>query len=86
MKKLYLLSIYQPDGDPPPPDVLARVMSDIDVMNQELKAGGNWVFAGGLHPASTHRPTGRALRQPSLRAMCLGKACAHARGPARARA
>ena len=53
MKKLYLLTIYQPDGDPPPPDVLARVMSDIDVMNQELKAGGNWVFAGGLHPSST---------------------------------
>lgn len=51
--KMYLLSIYQPDGDPPPPDVLARVMADIDVMNRELKASGSWVFAGGLHPPST---------------------------------
>ena len=51
--KLYLLSIYQPDGDPPPPDTLAGVMREIDVMNRELKAAGNWVFAGGLHQPST---------------------------------
>jgi len=51
--KMYLLSIYQPDGPPPPPDVLAGVMRDLDVMNRELKATGNWVFAGGLHPPST---------------------------------
>jgi hypothetical protein len=51
--KLYLLSIYQPDGDPPPPEVLARVMKDIEAMNRELEASGSWVFAGGLHPPST---------------------------------
>ena len=51
--KQYLLSIYQPDGDPPPPEVLARVMKDIDAMNRELEAAGSWVFAGGLHPPST---------------------------------
>jgi hypothetical protein len=51
--KLYLLSIYQPDGDPPPPDVLAKVMRDIDILNQELRANNSWVFAGGLHPPST---------------------------------
>ena len=51
--KLYLLSIYQPDGDPPPPDKLSKVMSEIDAMNRELKATGSWVFAGGLHPPST---------------------------------
>jgi len=50
---MYLLSIYQPDGDPPPPDVLARVMADIDVINGELRATGSWVFAGGLHPPTT---------------------------------
>ena len=50
---MYLLSIYQPDGDPPPPDVLARVMADIDVINRELRATGSWVFAGGLHPPTT---------------------------------
>jgi len=51
--KQYLLSIYQPDGDPPPPEVLARVMKDIDAMKRELEAAGSWVFAGGLHPPST---------------------------------
>src|SRR5687768_9985768 len=50
---MYLLSIYQPDGDPPPPDVLAKVMADIDVINRELEATGSWVFAGGLHPPTT---------------------------------
>ena len=51
--KQYLLSIYQPDGETPPPEVLARVMRDIDVLNQELRAAGAWVFAAGLHPPST---------------------------------
>jgi len=51
--KQYLLSIYQPDGDPPPPEVLEQVMRDVDALNQELKATGAWVFAGGLHPPST---------------------------------
>ena len=51
--KQYLLSIYQPDGDPPPPEVLAEIMKEIDAMNQELKSTGSWVFAGGLHPPST---------------------------------
>ena len=27
--KQYLLSIYQPDGDPPPADVLAEIMRDV---------------------------------------------------------
>jgi hypothetical protein len=50
--KMYLLSVYQPEGEAPP-ELLARVMRDIDVMNQELKASGSWVFAGGLHPPGT---------------------------------
>jgi hypothetical protein len=49
----YLLSIYQPDGDAPPPDVLEPVMRDVDALRHELKAVGAWVFAGGLHPPST---------------------------------
>jgi hypothetical protein len=28
-------------------------MAEIDAMNRELKAAGNWVFAGGLHAPST---------------------------------
>ena len=51
--KMYLLSIYQPEGGTPPPEVLDEIMRQIDVMNRELKASNNWVFAGGLHPSST---------------------------------
>jgi hypothetical protein len=51
--KLYLLSIYQPDGGTPPPEVLSRVMTDLGAIKSELEAGGNWLFGGGLHPAST---------------------------------
>lgn len=49
----YLLSIYQPDGDPPPPEVLGPIMAKLDALNDEMKAAGAWVFAAGLHPAST---------------------------------
>ena len=28
-------------------------MRDVDALNQEIKAAGAWVFAGGLHPPST---------------------------------
>ena len=51
--KQYLLSIYQPDGDPPPLEVLDKVMRDIGDLIQEAKAAGAWVFNGGLHPPST---------------------------------
>ncbi len=51
--KQYLLSVYQPDGGPPPPEILEKVMHDVDTVNQELRAAGAWVFAGGLHPPST---------------------------------
>jgi hypothetical protein len=51
--KQYLLSVYQPDGDRPPPEFLEKVMRDVDTLNDELKAAGAWVFAGGLHPPDT---------------------------------
>ena len=51
--KQYLLSVYQPDGDPPPPEVLDPIMAELGVLNDELRAAGAWVFAAGLHPAST---------------------------------
>ncbi|MEY9962813.1 hypothetical protein ABIA33_000839 [Streptacidiphilus sp. MAP12-16] len=51
--KQYLLTVYQPDGGTPPPEVLAKVMADLDVLHEEIKAAGAWVFAGGLHPADT---------------------------------
>jgi hypothetical protein len=51
--KQYLLSIYQPDGDPPPPEILDPVMRNLAALNEEIKAAGAWVFAAGLHPPST---------------------------------
>ncbi|MEV6397875.1 YciI family protein [Streptomyces sp. NPDC051907] len=51
--KQYLLSIYQPDGDPPPPEFLEPIMRDLEAVNAEIRAAGAWVFAGGLHPPST---------------------------------
>jgi len=51
--KQYLLSIYQPDRDPPPADVLEKVMDDVGAVNRELRAAGAWVFSGGLHAPST---------------------------------
>jgi hypothetical protein len=49
----YMLSIYQPAGDPPPPEVLEPIMRDLDAVNQEMRAAGAWVFAAGLHDPST---------------------------------
>src|ERR1700682_5590518 len=51
--KQYLLSIYQPDGDRPAPEVLEKVMRDVDALIQEAKSAGAWVFNGGLHAPST---------------------------------
>jgi len=51
--KQYLLSIYQPDGDPPPPEILDPVMRDLTTLEQEMKEAGVWVFSGALHAPST---------------------------------
>ena len=49
----YLISIIQPDGPPPPPEVLGPVMQEIHGLRSELQAAGRWVFGDGLHPPST---------------------------------
>jgi hypothetical protein len=49
----YLLSVYQPDGPVPRPEILARISAELDALNTELQEAGAWVFAGGLHPPST---------------------------------
>jgi hypothetical protein len=51
--KQYLISIYQPDGPPPPPEILDKVMADIEAIRAELRDAGSWVFSGGLHAPST---------------------------------
>ncbi|HEY3020682.1 MAG TPA: YciI family protein [Solirubrobacteraceae bacterium] len=51
--KQYLLSVYQPDGAPPPDVDLEAIRRDVGAWAEELKAAGAWVFSAGLHPAST---------------------------------
>jgi hypothetical protein len=46
----YLLSIYQPDGPIPAPEVLEPIMKNLATWNDELRAAGAWVFSAGLHP------------------------------------
>ncbi len=49
----YLLSIYQPDGPPPPSVDLKTIMRDVDALRQEMVSAGVWVFSNGLAPASS---------------------------------
>jgi hypothetical protein len=49
----YLLSVYQPDEAPPPPEVLGPIMEKVQAWNHELEEAGAWVFTAGLHPPST---------------------------------
>ncbi len=51
--KQYLLSIYQPDGPIPAPEVLEGIMRNVNALAQEMKTSGAWVFSAGLHPPST---------------------------------
>jgi hypothetical protein len=45
----YLLSVIQPVGEPPAPEVLERIGADLQAFHAELQAVGSWVFAGALH-------------------------------------
>ena len=50
----YLLSIVQPTGDGlPEPEVLEKIMADVDAVKRGMRDAGVWVFSGGLHPPST---------------------------------
>jgi hypothetical protein len=49
----YLLTIYQPDGPPPPAVNLEVIMHDVDALRQEMKAAGVWVFSDGLCPPTS---------------------------------
>ena len=59
--KQYLLSVYQPDGPVPPPEVLGPIMRAVEAVRAELQHAGVWVFSGGLHAPDTAtvlRPSG----------------------------
>jgi hypothetical protein len=50
----YLLSVHMVQGDPIPSDEeMQQAYKDVDAFNEKVKAQGQWVFAGGLHPADT---------------------------------
>src|SRR6266699_1297462 len=51
--KPYLLSVMQPEGTPPSPEVLEGIMRDVEAFNQELRDAGAWVFSAGLESPST---------------------------------
>jgi hypothetical protein len=49
----YLLSVMQPDGGQPEPEVLAAIVAEVGAVDREMREAGVWVFAGGLHEPST---------------------------------
>ena len=50
----YLLSVWSREDDPMPPDDEVQAMyAAVARFNEEARAEGAWVFAGGLHPSST---------------------------------
>jgi hypothetical protein len=50
----YLLSVHLTgEADPRSKEEIQQSYQDVDKFNAELKAGRNWVFAGGLHAPST---------------------------------
>ncbi len=64
----YLLSVWHEGDYPEPgPAELERAFAQVNAFNEELTAAGHWVFAGGLHPASTATVvTGRGTDDPVL--------------------
>ena len=59
--KQYLISVYQPDSEPPPPEVLGPIMDKVSAWRAGLQAAGAWVFTAGLEPpasATVVRATG----------------------------
>jgi hypothetical protein len=52
--KQYMLSVHMEDAiDARSEEEKQQSYKDVDVLNQEMMDAGAWVFAGGLHPAST---------------------------------
>jgi hypothetical protein len=50
----YLLSVHMVEGAPVLSDEeMQAAYKATDILNEDMKAKGVWVFAGGLHPADT---------------------------------
>lgn len=52
--KQYLLAVHMVEGDPvPAEEEIQQAYKAVDEFNDEVRAAGAWVFAGGLHPPAT---------------------------------
>jgi hypothetical protein len=52
--KQYLLAVHDVEGESPPSaEEIDKMTAQVDAFNDEVQQAGAWVFAGGLHPAST---------------------------------
>ena len=49
----YLIAMNQPDGGPPPDKEMEPVMRELQAINDEMRAAGQWVFANGLRDSTT---------------------------------
>ena len=49
----YLLSIYQPDGEPPADLDMDKMVRELGELRADMQKAGEWVFAGGLLPADS---------------------------------
>ncbi|NUU07564.1 YciI family protein [Leifsonia sp. C5G2] len=49
----YLLSVIEPDGPMPAPDVMARIDRDVTAVDSDMRTSGVWVFSNGLLPPSS---------------------------------
>lgn len=49
----YMLSVYMDPDQGPSAEEMEQSYKDVDAVNIDMREAGAWVFAGGLHPAST---------------------------------
>jgi hypothetical protein len=63
----YLLSVYiGPNAPLPAEEDMPKVFAAVDAFNEELRASGSWVFAGGLHPIESSTTVDARGEKPIL--------------------
>ena len=49
----YLMTVWHENDYMPEPAEMQQIFADVDALNEEIKAAGQWVFGGGLMPADS---------------------------------
>jgi hypothetical protein len=63
----YLLSVHQRNGEPAPPEEeTPKLIAAVDAFNEEVRAAGAWVFAGGLEPIESSTVVDATASQPTI--------------------